>query len=138
MFQTLEKVMGNLRKSVNKLIYETIKSITIGSIVSSGFSINSELLERALISNSSLSQFNRILLLSQKNRNYEKAPLHSYDFSKRNIRSLSSKIFVDRLYNRITHQFLIRRIADFAHFIQICHKTEFQQNSRHICLANHK
>ncbi len=134
MFQTLEKVMGNLRKSVNKLIHETIKSITIGSIVSSGFSIINEL----LISNSSLSQFNRILLLSQKNRNYEKAPLHSYDFSKRNIRSLSSKIFVDRLYNRITHQFLIRRIADFAHFIQICHKTEFQQNSRHICLANHK
>ena len=54
MFQTLEKVMGNLRKSVNKLIHETIKSITIGSIVASGFSINSELLERALITNSSL------------------------------------------------------------------------------------
>lgn len=134
MFQTLEKVMGNLRKSVNKLIHETIKSITIGSIVSSGFSIINEL----LITNSSLLQFNRILLISQKNRNYEKAPLHRYDFSKRNIRSLSSKIFVDCLYNRITHQFLIRRIADFAHFIQICHKTEFQQNSRHICLANHK
>lgn len=62
----LEKVMGSPCKSVNKLIHETIKSITIGSIVSSGFSINSELLERALISNSSLSQFNRILLLSQK------------------------------------------------------------------------
>lgn len=134
MFQTLEKVMGNLRKSVNKLIHETIKSITIGSIVSSGFSIINEL----LITNSSLLQFNRILLISQKNRNYEKAPLHRYDFSKRNIRSLSSKIFVDCLYNRITHQFLIRRIADFGHFIQICHKTEFQQNSRHICLANHK
>ena len=54
MFQTLEKVMYRLCESVNKLIDEIIKSITIGSIVSSGFSINSELLERALITNSSL------------------------------------------------------------------------------------
>ena len=53
-FQTLEKVMSRLCKSVNKLINENSQNITIGSIVSSGFSINSELLERALITNSSL------------------------------------------------------------------------------------
>ena len=43
MFQTFEKVMDMLCESVNKLIHETIKSITcrdwMGSIVSSGFLI---------------------------------------------------------------------------------------------------
>ena len=39
MFQTLEKVMSRLCKSVNKLINENSQNITIGSIVSSGFSI---------------------------------------------------------------------------------------------------
>ena len=38
-FQTLEKVMSRLCKSVNKLINENSQNITIGSIVSSGFSI---------------------------------------------------------------------------------------------------
>ena len=49
-FQTLEKVMSRLCKSVNKLINENSQNITIGSIVSSGFSIINEL----LITNSSL------------------------------------------------------------------------------------
>lgn len=43
MFQTLEKVMDRLCESVNKVIDETIKSIScrnwIGSIASSGFLI---------------------------------------------------------------------------------------------------
>lgn len=43
MFQTLEKVMDRLCESVNKVIDETIKSIScrnwMGSIVSSGFLI---------------------------------------------------------------------------------------------------
>ena len=47
MFQTLEKVMDRLCESVNKVIDETIKSIScrnwIGSIVSSGFSIKSRI-----------------------------------------------------------------------------------------------
>ena len=38
-FQTLEKVMSRLCKSVNKLINENSQNITIVSIVSSGFSI---------------------------------------------------------------------------------------------------
>ena len=41
-FQTLEKIMGELCKGVNKLIHETIKSITIGSIISSSFSMNKQ------------------------------------------------------------------------------------------------